>query len=731
MNFPSFLMGLLGIFLLLWVPLAQAQDSKSVAALSANRSAWSDILKLYKQRAWKHVILQLTPSISSQTEDNAYLIRARFLLGQSYLELGQYEQAQKNFEEGQKLDKDYPDLWTYHLMRTHLRADQQSKAIPLIRNLLQPPVNGFYLKKIRTNIANFFQTNVTAPLIFPVLQSSIETPALLLQDYHVIEIYRKGAKLLKKPVPGWLSLNQWLHPENLASARESESRISELVHQKKLNLTAENYYQRMQALRKLKLYDYLIKTIPKQIDAIKDFKLRTRISDIYLHALFSQKQYQTILKLRKNRVLAKTYKAFETTQLFWSMRSYQRLRNLKSAKTMLSQLEKTNPKSTWLPSAYRKMAETYEAIDDEKTADLWWKKIVLPFSGSREAEIAYWKLAWYRYRQKRYQDALYYINQGIEKQTLSPEVLAKFLYWKGKLEYFSGKTKDADMTFKKLQREWPNTYYNLRFLSQPGKWVTDINTFGESPPKKKFWHDAPPKPSGDLVKRLRRHEFLFMIGENEQAVFEIKEDVSHSNKYSIVWKGSELLYHYEEHHSLQSFISDYFLLSLKKLPMEKKALWKFAYPRPYWTYILQQSKKANLDPYWVLAIIREESRYDPDALSIADARGLMQLIEPTAKQVAKQQKMRLKNIHSLHDPFINIRLGTHYLGTLARQFHKEIIYAAGGYNAGGHRMKKWLKSSGNLPLDEFVESIPFRETRNYVKRVFMSYRLYKKIYQEG
>ncbi len=719
----------IGILLFLWIPALQAQETKSVASSPTNLPPWSDVLKHYKQHAWKHVILQLTPVISLKTKDTAYLKRARFLLGQSYLALKQYELAQKNFEEGQKLDKAYPDVWVYHLMRTHLRADQPEKAVPLIKKLLQAPANRFYLKKIRANIKHFYQTSATAPLIYPILRDSAKTPSLLLHDHHVIDVYAKSAAFLKKPFPARLYLNQWLHPKGLATAKQSDATISKLTQKKQITLTAENYFHRLRALKKLKLYGYLTKTIPKQINQIKDFKIRTRVADIYLQALFQKKQYRTILKIRKNKTFTQKYKARETTQLFWSMRSHQRLGQIKSAKKAINQLEKTNPKSTWLPPAYRKMAETYERLDQEQAVDFWWKKLTKAFPGTKEAEIAYWKLAWSRYRHQRYQDALYYVNQAFKKQTLSPEVFAKFLYWKGKLEYFSGKTKEAAQTLKKLQQEWPNTYYNLRFLSRPGKWVSEIKTYGASPFKKKFWHDAPPKPTGEIEKALKRHEFLFMIGENEQAVFEIKRDVAQYNKYSIVWKGSELLYQNGEHHSLQRFISNFYLSDIKKLSMEQKALWKFAYPRPHWSFIQQQSKKAKIDPYWVLAIIREESRYDPYAHSIANARGLMQLIEPTAKQVAKQQKIPLKNINNLYDPLINIRLGTHYLGTLARQFQKELVYAAGGYNAGGHRMKKWLKTSGKLPIDEFAESIPFRETRNYVKRVFMSYRLYKKIYQ--
>ncbi len=723
------------ISLILWIPNTQAQRShtrllKKTIPAQSPLPPWSEVLKLYKQRAWKHVILQLTPVVAAKTNDQEYRKRAWFLLGQSYLALKEYQYAQTSFRTGQKLDNKYPNLWTYHQMRTYLQSSEYEKAIPLIKALLQPPVNAFYLKKIKANIKNFYNTQETIPLIYPVLHAFASQPSLLLHDHEIINIYAKGASFRKTAFPQQLYITQWLHPENRKTAEESDTKIEELINQKLIRPTAAQYLKRFNALEKLKLYRYLTQVIPKQIHEINNFRIRAQVGNIYLRTLFKEKRYNKILELRKKNILTNQYKAFQTSQLFWSMRSYQRLNRLGSAKRMLAQLEQTNPASTWRPTAYRKMAESYEVQENEKRAGIWWKKVTKAFPGTKEAEVAYWKMTWLRYRHKRYSDALYYVNQALKHQTLSPEVLAKFLYWKGKLQYLLGKKKEAAQTLKGLQRNWPNTYYNFRFLSQPADWVSSINTLGTPPPQRTLWHSDPPPPLGKIKELTNRHEFLFMIGENEHAVFELQKDTKKHHKYAIIWKSSELLYEYSEFHELQTLISDYYLLDLKKLPIENQRAWQFAYPRPYWPYIQKQSKKTKLDPYWILAIIREESRYDPMALSVANARGLMQLISPTAKQVARQQKVRLKNINRLYDPSFNILLGSSYLGKLATRFGNELIYAAGGYNAGPHRMKKWRKSFGKLPMDEFVESIPFRETRNYVKRVFTTYTIYKKIYAD-
>ena len=706
-----------GLILLLGRPLLSAQEASPVFVLPA----WESIMERYQKKEWNPLILQLQAVVSQPIGDKDYLKRAWFILGQSYLALEEYELAQTSFQAGEQLDETFPSLWIYHRMRVHLRANEQAKAIPLIKTLLQPPINSFYLKKIKANIKNYYQTEKSAPLVYPLLQTALRQFPALLQDHQIIEIFEKSAAHLKKPFPVEAYKIQWLHPHNLKTAQQSAARLAK--HKKQIALSSSDYLQRFKKLRKLKLYGYLTQSIPQQIDGVANFQTRTAIANIYLRALFQQKQYRTILNLEKKNILTQKYKAYRTSQLFWSMRSYQRLRQLESAEQTLRVLEKSNPKSTWLPSAYQKMAETYEVLGDPRTADGWWQKLAKTYPNTKEGAKAAWKLVWYPYRGQNYQAALEAIANATAQQTFSAAVLGKFLYWQGKMELLSGKKKQAVQTFKTLQKKAPNTYYSLYFLSHP-RWATDLSA--RVAPSSKLWQ-PPPQPKGQLAELVQQHAFLFAIGENAHAVFQLKRDVREHKKHSLIWKDSQLLYQHEEYYPLQAFISNYYWNDLKQLSLNQP-LWKFAYPRPYWEFVQKQSHKAKIDPYWALAIMREESRYQVDAVSIANARGLMQLIDPTAKEVARQQKIRLASTHSLYDPQINIRLGVHYLGSLAKQFNNQMIYASASYNAGPHRVKKWLKSYADFPMDEFVESIPFDETRNYVKRVFRSYTLYQKIY---
>ena len=98
------------------------------------------------------------------------------------------------------------------------------------------------------------------------------------------------------------------------------------------------------------------------------------------------------------------------------------------------------------------------------------------------------------------------------------------------------------------------------------------------------------------------------------------------------------------------------------------------------------------------------------------------------KLYLSRQKIKIKDLDDVFDPHLNMLLGTHYLGKMASKFDDELVYTAGGYNAGPTNMQRWLKTWNNVSPEEFVEHIPFKETRNYIKRVYRTYQIYRQIY---
>ena len=151
-------------------------------------------------------------------------------------------------------------------------------------------------------------------------------------------------------------------------------------------------------------------------------------------------------------------------------------------------------------------------------------------------------------------------------------------------------------------------------------------------------------------------------------------------------------------------------------------------PIKYKTLIIKYSKINKIDPYLVLALIREESFFRANIKSPSNAYGLMQLIPPTAKSLASIYKIKLSR-GDLINPEISIRFGTEYLRILSNKYKGKLHLVLAAYNAGDHRVNKWIAEFKNPSDNVFTEMIPFSETRNYVKNILRNYFYYKYYYK--
>jgi soluble lytic murein transglycosylase-like protein/tetratricopeptide (TPR) repeat protein len=152
------------------------------------------------------------------------------------------------------------------------------------------------------------------------------------------------------------------------------------------------------------------------------------------------------------------------------------------------------------------------------------------------------------------------------------------------------------------------------------------------------------------------------------------------------------------------------------------------YPLPFWGLIESASQKRGLNPHVVASLIRQESAFNPEAKSWANAIGLMQIIPPVAEEEAKLMGIAQFDPESLYNPDFAVQLGTHHLSRLFSDFEKSWICSIASYNAGSPPVKKWLRF---YPIDipeSFIERIPFLETRNYVKSILRNYINYHRVY---
>lgn len=159
-----------------------------------------------------------------------------------------------------------------------------------------------------------------------------------------------------------------------------------------------------------------------------------------------------------------------------------------------------------------------------------------------------------------------------------------------------------------------------------------------------------------------------------------------------------------------------------------KSIAKRSFPLYYKEYILKYSNENSLDPYLVTAVIRTESNFNSDALSRKDAKGLMQIMDDTAGWIAQKMKDKDFKNQDIFDAETNIKFGCWYLNNLREEFgeNPELILAA--YNGGRGNVKNWLKNRKYSKDGKSLQYIPFRETDRYIKKVRVTYNVYKYLY---
>ena len=170
-----------------------------------------------------------------------------------------------------------------------------------------------------------------------------------------------------------------------------------------------------------------------------------------------------------------------------------------------------------------------------------------------------------------------------------------------------------------------------------------------------------------------------------------------------------------------------FLTADQALPAE---ILQVIFPLTYWDLIRKHAAARNLDPYLVAALIAQESTFDPEIRSAANAWGLMQIVPATGRRLARSLGIRRFTTSMLTNPETNIRLGTLYFSRLVQQFGGT-YYALASYNAGENRVVRWKAERPGLDEDEFIDDIPFPETQNYVKRILGTAEDYRLLYGKG
>jgi len=402
-----------------------------------------------------------------------------------------------------------------------------------------------------------------------------------------------------------------------------------------------------------------------------------------------------------------------------------------SMSNILEHMRSSTPKSPWLEEALLSTGNMYLLRKDYDRAIDYYREIHERFPSGNKAAYAHWKCAWLTYMQHRPDQARKYFEEQVEFYPGTNEV-PNAMYWRGRMAEDERDYGTARAYYQRLSERYRNYYYGVlarkRLVTMPAAPAVTVATLSHVSSLAALdpVSQITDPPEDDL--HYNRAKLLQNAGMTDLAVRELQAGSSSGPSWEMIeiakiyTDGGE---YYRALQALKKAISGYFAMEVNALPAP---YWHGLFPRPYWDSLRYYSEENGLDPYLVASLIRQESEFNPSAISHANAYGLMQLLPRTGKGEAKKTGLSHYNTDSLLDPTTNIELGTHYFRQMVDHFGGQVEYALAAYNAGEERVEDWRAAGSYRDVEEFVESIPFTETREYVQAIVRNAEVYKKVY---
>lgn len=397
----------------------------------------------------------------------------------------------------------------------------------------------------------------------------------------------------------------------------------------------------------------------------------------------------------------------------------------------LDEMRTSTPNSGWFQEALMSMGNKFLLRNEFENAALAYAELSQRFPTGKYGSSAHWKAGWLQYRQGRSNEAKVAFDRHIERFPASAEV-PNALYWRGRIAERDGELQKARSCYQKLNERFRNYYYAMlareRLREIKLAPVEDDPAFARIP--------SAPDPAAIFASshdvtdvRLAKARLLANAAMYEQAQKELEAAARDSGNRWVVAEMVKLQQDAGKPHialqTLKRAYPSYFAIDVNSLP---RAMVETLFPRPYWQDLTNSAATNSLDPYLVASLIRQESEFNPRAVSPANAHGLMQILPSVGKKLAKQVKLRPFATARLLEPQANLRLGTRYFRQMIDENGGEVEYALAAYNAGPHRVSDWRANGTFRDMPEFVESIPFTETREYVQAIVRNVEVYRRIY---
>jgi soluble lytic murein transglycosylase len=425
----------------------------------------------------------------------------------------------------------------------------------------------------------------------------------------------------------------------------------------------------------------------------------------------------------------------EAERLYYLLECARRLDRIDEVKTTLDAISGSYPQSVWRFNALLSVANYYTAHSQSDAAEPLYRVCYEAFPNEPRSASCHWRIAW-----------MQYLRNPVSAATLLQEHLTRYpdsdrvstaIYFLGRLAESRSDLGTARVYYEKIDKAFPNYYYAV--LARERLALEAISAATPSPEASQFLKGlqlAPRHPSESFVAtttttdRIERSHLLASAGLDDLAENELRFGAKTDGQPQIIAvELAELANRRDAPDQairyIKRFASGYLSLSLDTAPDK---FWRLAFPLPYRQPLEEYSRQRALDPFLVAALIRQESEFNTKAVSRANARGLTQVLPSTGRQLSRKLGIPRYSTRMLFSPDTNLKIGTYYLKALSDQLQGKVEETLASYNAGKSRVNSWVALANFHEPAEFVESIPFSETRVYVESVLRNAEVYRKLY---
>ncbi|PWU04940.1 MAG: hypothetical protein C5B51_15880 [Terriglobia bacterium] len=432
------------------------------------------------------------------------------------------------------------------------------------------------------------------------------------------------------------------------------------------------------------------------------------------------------------RGLDLTQSEADAERLYYLEECARRLTDDDEISSALKRLAERYPRSPWRLKALLSAANRFLLANRPADFVPLYRAVYEDFPSSAAAPQSHWKIAFQAYLEKR-NDASDLLREHLLRYPAHASA-GSTLYFLGRIAEADSEWTSARAYYTRLDTSFPNTYYavlarqrlsrpEIGSASAPAK-AADFLAGLALPAAK----PVPAEATSATAARIERSHLLRTAGLDDLADGELRFGARNGGQPALL--GMEMAGSaeaaYQALRMMKSMTSDYLNLPLASAP---RKYWELLFPIPYRESLQANARANELDPYLVAGLIRQESEFNPQALSRANAYGLTQVRPDTGRQYARRAGVTRFTNRLLFQPAANLKIGTIVLRSMLDQNGGNLEQTLASYNAGPHRVAEWLTWRTYSEPAEFVESIPFTETREYVQAVLRNADIYRRLYR--